>query len=355
MTKGLSDFEPFIVVANVRSRFSPPGLCLTDGVGQQGDLVLGEVRPRPGEPLVILDQALQAHTVTVPTRVLTVLGTRDSATHVNAGIPEGGLPVYSGSKAYWIAGESGMVGDLFHEAIPNPSIEVETSAEFSCLGLVQDPVTSSIVNVEDLAIQARASRLTTAMICVAATSAEAGKTVLAGEIIRLLVDRGIRVGAVKVTGTGGTLDSIHHRRSGAAVALDQVDAGMITTYTSPETFRTRIVRSFRYAQDLGVGFLVAELGGDLIYANNPTFLSMPEMRENIRSLLVINNDPLSCLGARRYLEVNLGFPRSRIRMFSSPFRNFLGMSRRMGVLGIEALYDVRDLDHLRRVVEEALG
>ena len=354
MTRPLEGFQPFVTAANVRSPFDPQGLVVGDGTGHQGDLVLGKVIPAPAAPVKVFDQALDVHEVSTPTRVLAPLGVRESSTHVNGGLPEGGLDVFDGREACWLAGESGLVGLLFSEGRPTDGLGVETSVRFRCTGLVQRPGGGN-VNVADYAVAARTTRLTVPMICIGATSAEAGKTVLTDKVIRELVSRGVRTAAIKTTGTGGTIDSSYHRKAGAHIVLDQVDGGQITTYTDPELFRKRIAPVYRYAQDQGAEVIVAELGGDLVWANNPTFLTMPEMVENVRMLMVLANDAFSCAGVSRFLQRELRFPMDRLRLFSSPFRNHFGQVKRMPALGIGALFDPNDLENVATLVTEALA
>ncbi len=349
----LDTFRPFVTSANVRTRFDSEGLVVGSGTGHQGDLVLGEVQADPERPVTVFDQHLGVHSLSTPTRVLAPLGTRESSTHVNGGLPEGGLDVFDGRDACWLAGESGLVGLLFAEGRPIGGSGVETSTPFRLTGLVQR-ADGTPVNVADYAVTTNSPRLTIPVICVGATSSEAGKTVLTQKVIRAAVAAGARVGAIKTTGTGGTIDSSHHRAAGADIVLDQVDGGQITTYGPPGPFRERITPVFRHAQELGADAIVAELGGDLVWANNPTFLTMPEMVACIRSLFVIGNDALACAGAVAYLENPLEFPTDRVRLFSSPFRNHFGQVKRMPVLGLGDLYDPNDPDAVSRLVAEAL-
>ncbi len=353
MSRPLEDYAPFLVAANVRPRFDAAGLRVEDGTGLPGDLVLGEVCPREGGSITVLDQELRPHGINTPTPVVAPLGIRESSTHVNGGIPEGGLKVFDGRDVHWLAGESGLVGLLMAEGRPTSGLDVETSVPFRCTGLLRHGDGRN-ANIADWAIQPDTDRLSVPMIAIGATSAEAGKTVLTQKVIRSVVDRGLRTAAIKVTGTGGTVDSSQHREAGAHIVLDQVDGGLITTYGDPETFSERIVRPFRYAQDLGAEVIVAELGGDLVWANNPTFLAMPEMVDQIRTLMVINNDALSCLGIVRYLDEMLGFPMDRVRLFSSPFRNHMGQLKRTPVLGIGRLDDPNDRDRVAEIVAGVL-
>jgi hypothetical protein len=294
------------------------------------------------------------HDLIEPTRVLAPLGTRESSTHLNGGLPREGLDVHRGRPAHWLGGESGLVGLLWAEGRPTASIDVETSVPFRCIGLVKN-AEGRAVNIADFALTPPARPFTVPTIGIAATSAEAGKTVLTRKVIEACVRLGLRTAAIKVTGTGGTVDSSGHRAAGAHIVLDQVDGGLITTYGDSDTFRERIVLPFRAAQAEGADVVIAELGGDIVYANNPTFLTMPEMVSALRMLLVINNDALSCLGTMHYLERDLVFPTERVRLFASPFRNFAGQLKRMPVLGLDGLCDPNDVDRIAELVDEALG
>jgi len=353
MTQNLHAFEPYLISANVRDRFSSAHLQVSDGVGQVGDLVLGEVLPPDGETIMVFDQGLLSHRIAHPTRVLAILGDRVSTTHVNGGIPAGGLKVFQGSEAHWLAGESGLVGLLRQETNRGTHPHAEASVGFRCLGLVVNP-SGEPVNIASLAVTPGSTELHTPLLFLAATVAEAGKTTLAAKVIRHLTDGGRRIAAVKVTGTGGTLDSQKHRQAGAFLAVDQVDAGMITTYCPPGTFRGRILKSFLYAQDHRPDLILAELGGDLTFANNPTLLRMPEIRRNAAGMMVVSGDPLSCYGVARYLTQELEVDPASVRHFSSPFRNPAGMKARAAVMGVKEVFDPNAPEEIARAVEGLL-
>ena len=214
-------------------------------MGNEGDLILGTLDPK--ECLEVLDHAHELHRISAQHRVLAVLGNRESSTHVNGGVPKGGMKVQQGRPVYWIAGESGMVGELFKETTEgkaNPH-KPEKSAPFICLGLLYrlndcsddaaqvepkirgDETSKPIqpVNVLDFALPSVEPRFVVSrpILCVAATAAEAGKTTLACKLVKILTEqRGLKVGVIKTTGTGGIKDSMQHRAAGATVAYDQV-------------------------------------------------------------------------------------------------------------------------------------
>ena len=246
-----------------------------------------------------------------------------------------------------------MVGRLIREPNLRGPFGAETSVRFRLLGLLLDS-TGAPVNLESLAVQPRTTTLETPRLLVGATAAEVGKTTLVGKVIRRLSATGLKVAAVKVTGTGGTIDSRSHRDSGAFITADQVDAGLITTYCDSEVFRNRILRSFLWVQDHGPDLILGELGGDLIFANNPTFLRMGPVLSNLLGMVVIAGDPLSCYGSARYLADELGLPPDSVRFFSSPFRNPAGMKARASVMGVSAVFDPNDPTEIDEVLRQFL-
>jgi hypothetical protein len=246
------------------------------------------------------------------------------------------------------------VGRLFFEADPNTPLHPETSEGFRCLGLLTS-AEGEHVNIESLAVSPTSTELRTPLLLLGSTVAEAGKTTLAMAIIRYLSDGGRKVATVKVTGTGGTKDPQKHREAGAFPAVDQVDAGLITTYCPPEMFRGRILKSFLYAQDHEPDIILAELGGDLTFANNPTFLRMPEIVSNSVGMIVVSGDPLSCYGVARYLTEELGLAPESVRHFSSPFRNPAGMKARAEVMGVDEVFNPNSPAEVGAAVEGLLG
>jgi len=350
----LAAFEPFLVAANVRGTIDVASTHVEDARGQVGDLVIGTVFPNAGTPLTVIDSDRRAHEISEPRTVVAVLGPRDSSTHVCATIPAGGLMVNEGRALFWVAGESGIVGDLEREASPSSVHNPEHAVEFRCSGLVAD--SEGTLNVRRFAVQSSVSRVSIPVVFVAATSSEAGKTVLSGELIRRLSASGYRVGAIKVTGTGGVLDSVHHAASGAFATLDQVDAGLITTHCDANEFQQRIPLVFRRMEELGADLILAELGGDLVSANNPEIFRLPELTRRAELLIVIANDALAAAGVDAINTKRLRFPANRLRFLSSPFRNHAGMTRRMAAVGVHDVLDPRspgDIDALAS--EIALG
>lgn len=349
----LESLQPFLIAANVRGPLKLAELDVASGLGQAGDLVIGQVLSPANQPTVVLDQSRTKHIVTTPQRVVAVLGPRDSSTHVCATIPAKGLQIDEGLAAHWIAGESGIVGCLEREASTDSIHKAEMSVDFRCDGLVVDTQLRP-VNIREFAVQVHQNRVSTPIIMISATSSESGKTVLAGKLIRLLTNAGIRVGALKVTGTGGVLDSLYHLSSGAVAALDNVDAGLITTGGEAQPLRDRIPAIFRQIERAGIDLIVAELGGDVVSANNPEVFQIGEIMDNTKLLIVISNDALAAAGFNVLTTTKFDFPEEKLLHFTSPFRNHAGMKRRMAAVGIEVCYDPCSQEDLMFVAKQAI-
>jgi hypothetical protein len=350
--------EPPVICANVRARPFPQDSRIAPGTGRDGDLVYGWVQASADEPLRLLDQTLQIRHINRPTPVLAVLGSRDSSTHVCAEIPPQGVEINTRSRLHWVGGESGLVGCLLSDNESSSALKPEHSAGFVCGGLVQDAEGRNR-NVNDFAELALVPEPAPGGIppglIIAASSSEAGKTVLCSKLLQELSGRGLRLGAIKATGTGGGLDGVQYREHGASLVLDQIDAGLITTHGSTELFRQRIPRIYHRMAAAGVDLVLSELGGDLVSANNPAFFAIDEIMQTIGLMIVIANDALAAHGIEQFCASTLGFPRERIRFMTSPFRNHDGMSRRFARVGITRTYNPNSPSDLQSLADEVAG
>jgi len=341
----------------VRALPFPDNSRIASGRGGEGDLIYGWVQASTEKPLRLLDQNLQIRHINHPQAVIAVLGSRDSSTHVCAEIPAAGVDVKPEMPLHWVGGESGLVGCLLSDNESNSALRPEHSAGFVCGGLVQDARGRNL-NVDDFAQLAMLRAAPDAKIppglIIAASSSEAGKTVLCSKLIRNLSDRGIRVGAIKATGTGGGLDGVQYRIHGAVEVLDQIDAGLITTHGSRDLFLQRIPRIYQRMAASGVDLILTELGGDLVSANNPAFFEIDEIMQSQGLMIVIANDALAAYGVAQFCRNTLGFPIERIRFMTSPFRNHDGMSRRFNKVAITRTYDPNSAADLDSLADEVL-
>jgi L-tryptophan--pyruvate aminotransferase len=346
----------FLTAANVRVPWRELGEPVTfaPGVGQQGDLVFGELQASPARPARVYSQTGTTHDLIAPARVLAVLGNRESSTHVNGGVPAGGLTIgHEGAPVAWLAGESGLVGTVFAEGSGANPI-AEQALPFRALGVVCRG--GAPLNVASLRPAPAGTSLRIPVIGVGATSAEAGKTTLCEKLIRALSERGLEVGAIKATGTGGTADSRRHRAAGAFIATDQVDGGLISTYVPEALFRAHALNPLLLAQQAGAEVLIVELGGDLPSANNPALLQLLEETGALRHLLVLCNDSLAAFGVQAWLRASMpGLGAQRLSLVASPFRNPRGFEQRAAQMGLPPPLDPNAVEPIVRRVLDALS
>lgn len=350
--------------------------------GYEGDIVVGVVHPplpkKDGAPQAVfhvMDSAGQLLVFSGPTRVLAALGTRESSTHVNGGVPTNGIPIDGPTEACWIAGDSGLVGIMLGEGgVANPL--AERGQRFTIESLVCRPDSllpsgesnahSVPLTVTDLAIcrgivadSAAVRNFSTPIVVIGGTSAEAGKSTLTKKIVGFLATAGMRVAAIKATGTGGMVDSQTHAAGGALLTLDQVDCGIPTSYIPAPRFAGCIHRAFCACELWGAGVIVVELGGDLLWANNLTLLKLNFFRSNLATALVIANDPFAAYGVAHWWnaevfsseatesaagasqEASARYP--RLSLVASPFRSVVGATRRHAALGLPLPWDCNDV------------
>ncbi|MEO0748841.1 MAG: DUF1611 domain-containing protein [Pseudomonadota bacterium] len=100
------------------------------------------------------------------------------------------------------------------------------------LGRITGP-NGQVLNTRDFALPERLTNRSLPAICVVGTSMNSGKTTAAVALSHGLTRAGLRVGALKATGTGSFGDFNKLVDSGAAYVADFSDAGMATTYLEP--------------------------------------------------------------------------------------------------------------------------
>lgn len=339
--KKLSDFPSLIQSANIRRSLELEAYEVSDGIGREGDVVL--VKTLATEPsFSILGISGEIFSSGKQSYILGVLGNRNSSTHANGGIPEGGLRVIANSPIDWLGGASGVIG-ICEETTTLTTDRIEGAFRVQLIGLVKNGKEN--LNIMEFAIRPISKKLTLPVILISGTSAEAGKTTFMKNILCFLSEHK-KVGALKITGTGGMLDCNVYKTAGAFFTADQVDCGLITTYTQTNHFEDHIQKAFFAAQESGCQIILAELGGDLLGANNPVLLKAAFLIDHIQSLIVINNDAMSVMGSRAFLE-KIDF-RKQVFHFSSPFRNYVGMKNRADYLEHCSLHNILDAEHIRR-------
>jgi hypothetical protein len=221
----------------IRADLNPLGMTIADGMGAEGDIVLARVVD-PGGVAFLVDWREHRHPVTAGTVLLGVLAHRDSTTHASGGLPSGGIPISTGTRLAWLGGQSGLLGVETWSPPTDSATGAQASATMEAIGLLSGP--AGPVNIARFSRTSTAEHATAPVLVVCGTAAEVGKTTLACRLIDHLVHRaGLRIVAIKPTGSGGITDSLAHRQAGAVATADIVDWACPrptpTRSTSPHT------------------------------------------------------------------------------------------------------------------------
>jgi hypothetical protein len=339
--KNLSDFSSILQSVNIRKPVDVNNYFIGGGIGKEGDVVLVQTLATE-KPFSILGISGETFSSEKHNYILAVLGNRHSSTHANGGIPKKGLTIIPNQKIDWLGGASGVVG-ICEETTTLSTNTIEGAFKIKLIGLVKNDTGN--LNIMEFSIRPVQKKLKLPVILISGTSAEAGKTTLMKNVLSFLSEH-TKIAALKITGTGGMLDCNVYKNAGAHFTADQVDCGLITTYTQPKHFEDHIQKAFLAAQESGCQLILAELGGDLPGANNPALLKAKFLIDHIHSLIVINNDAMSIMGSQAFLK-KIDF-KKKVFHFSSPFRNYVGMKSRANYLEPCSLHNILDAEHIRR-------
>lgn len=324
MIKYLSEFNPVIETALVRGNINFSNTKVIDGIGKEGDFVLCKTI----SPKNIMNKKGEIVNAIPGTYFIGVLGNRESSVHASGFVPNEGIKIANNKILSFLGGSSGIIGQIISSPLKDNKYEGQFAENIICIGLLS--FNSKVLNIKLFAVKPLLKEITVPIIIVGGTAADVGKTTLCKKIITNLTQKfNLSVCAIKATGSGGLMDSIEHKNSGAKFIFDLVDCGMVSTYTSSKIFKNRILSAFYKCEEIKPDFIVCELGGDFIWANNLNLLELTPIKENIYSLYIICSDALSAIGTINVLgDINLNkhFP---IYLTSSPFKNFSSFAQRL--------------------------
>ncbi|PSL08094.1 molybdopterin cofactor biosynthesis protein B [Haloactinopolyspora alba] len=136
---------------------------------------------------------------------------------------------------------------------------------------------------------------------VAGSAMNAGKTTAMAALIHGLTGAGLRVGAVKVTGTGAGGDLWHYRDAGAASVRDFTDAGYATTYRVPLAELERITTQLLADVAHEVDVVLVEVADGLFQPETSALLASPALREHLDGVLFAAADVLGAYAGVSWL------------------------------------------------------
>lgn len=281
-----------------------PGPCweryslVTGGRAGEGDIVLVEALADTGAYAEIENCDGRSERLYRGDRFLAVVGNRESSKYLCGSVPPEGFDLAAGPTLHLLS-NGGIVG----LCAPAPPY-LGRPLPLRCHGVLADaagPVNTIRRRGPDHSLAADGAFAP--MVLVGASATDAGKTTLASRLVAALSrDHGLAVAAAKLAGTGCLEDVLQHRDAGARWIADFPDAGLPSTYTAEANYVPAVRALLAGIAGHRPDVVVAELGGDLTWANIPTLLRMADVMAAVVGLVVIPGDVPSAVGLRHLLD-----------------------------------------------------
>lgn len=176
------------------------------------------------------------------------------------------------------------------------------------VGLLRD-VAGEIVNVARTGLAARtlpASR--PPVIAVLGTSMNSGKTTTCQSLVRGFVQRGVRVAAAKVTGTGSGGDRWSVVDAGASPVLDFTDAGVPSTFgLEPGRVESILATLVATLADAAPDVIVLEIADGLLQRETAALVDSPLFRETVDAVVFAAGEAMGAIAGVERLQAK-GLP-----------------------------------------------
>ncbi|CUS34507.1 P-loop NTPase family protein [Candidatus Nitrospira nitrificans] len=306
-----------------------------------GDVVVCRVEVAAFPHSVIEDTSGRLQSLFPGDILLTTVANRES-TRWNVGkIPED--DVYKAGRQLSILSVQGIIGELTETACDHQEYETRVSV----LGVaIRDNYLT--VNISDYALTPLEYGGPTQLpltILITGSSAEAGKTTAAINIMRRLIREGHSVTALKATGTASMIEREIYADAGASRVIDPIDFGLATTYYAPsdgDLIKSRFLGCLYYISKLNCSSLIVECGGDPIGANVPLFLTALRECGGPQFHVSSASDCLAALGLKALFQtINL-----QVNLFCGRCTDTTLLKNRTMILtGIPALNLATDADN----------
>lgn len=141
------------------------------------------------------------------------------------------------------------------------------------------------------------------VVAVVGAAMNSGKTTTVAKLVRGLAAGGVRVGAVKVTGTGAGGDVHSFRDHGAEVAYDFTDFGHATTAgVDPERLAEVLRRGVERLAADGCEAIVVEVADGVLQADTAALVEHPAFAAHVDGLLFAATDALCGVAGLAWLE-----------------------------------------------------
>ncbi len=334
--------EVNVIASNTRTVISFSEFRLGEGLAYEGDLVLCAVRSATGAYDQVEDWDGNLIKVSQKDLIVGVLSNRESSRFLVGHVPESGIEIGYGTKLDLLA-RGGNIGicDSFPEHIGAP-------LKLTALGVLQHEGDNA--NISANAVKADSNVANVPMIIVIGTSAECGKTTVSSGMIGNLIQRhGIKVAAAKISGTGRLGDTLRMYDAGGAPAIDFVDAGLPSTYTSSAAVVRGAKNVIGFIEKSRPDLTIAEFGGDVIWGGVPAVLEDSQVCSRVIAAVVCSDNATAAYGSVKYLLDVLGYDVPTF--ISGPISDTEIGRKRLGVTGIEPFNALKN-DELDRLTDK---
>jgi hypothetical protein len=149
------------------------------------------------------------------------------------------------------------------------------------------------LNVFDYRIHQQSELPALPIVLSLGTSMNAGKTLTATSLVRGFKKAGLKVAALKITGTGAGGDTWIVRDAGADLVLDFTDAGFATTYLAPiKDIEEGAGRLLNHAANLGCDIAVIEIADGLQQKETAALIRSQALRESSIGVVFASYDAM---------------------------------------------------------------
>ena len=164
------------------------------------------------------------------------------------------------------------------------------------LGCLADRAGQTL-NLERYALGDALFQTTVPVIAVVGTAMNSGKTLATAQLSHGLRLAGLRVGAIKATGTGSFGDYHQYLDSGAHFVADFSDAGMATTYLMPlDRVKSGIDRLLYAAEQAACDVVVMEIADGILQRETAALMQDAALRARLSGLVFACGDAVAACG-----------------------------------------------------------
>ena len=160
-----------------------------------------------------------------------------------------------------------------------------------------------ILRLQQFAVAPSSSAFQPHIVVVCGTSMDSGKTHIALSLIMGLRQEGLRVAAIKLTGTATGKDTWNMLDAGACVALDFVDGGLPSTYLC-SAFELLALHHLLIAHATAQepDYVVVEIADGLLQNETATLVQNHRFTRTVDAWVFAAGDPLGAAGGVRVLR-----------------------------------------------------